>query len=465
MSYQLTIYKLGFEGAGAALIEEGEMTLVPGSIIGLTGKSGSGKSTLLAAIAGLEDQAVCFSHQWSRPVNGISVMPQQPTYTLDPIKTTGQSLRDVYKTHKKRTPSFSEILQWSSLLGREEIFDRYPHECSGGEIQRIVLAMSICKSPQLLLMDEPTAGLDRLTALEVITDLKQWIRASGVACIIASHEQDLLSDHCDEVYGIEDRRLLKLNDVDIPKVNAYIEQESIDESTVLYSITNGVFRHRKRNLNFQLELSMKVKSGNILGISGRSGSGKSTLGQLIAGRMNWTQGREYRMENRNFQYLGQDPIMNFHPFLPIRQQLEPVFDRWSQLWKAHSSFEETVQFLNLKLEWLCHSMSELSGGQRQRILIARALLSKPDVIILDESFSGLDMELKTKICRWLVDLSREWGFSIILITHDIRMLMAFCHRWIILDRGKVVEKLSHFAINDKKSLHSVTKLLLNAYNY
>lgn len=465
MDYQLTIDKLGFEGEAMALIVEGKMNLVPGTITGLRGKSGSGKSTLLAAIAGVADSSVSFSHHWSRCPKRISMMPQQPTYTLNPIKTTGQSLRDVFRVHRKRDFGFPEILQWTSLFGKEDILDRYPHECSGGEIQRIVLAMSLCKSPQLFLMDEPTAGLDRLTALDVITDLKKWVLNYGVACIIASHEEDLLEELCDEVYGIMDLRLNATDDVAFPVVNQHLGKKPIGNTMEIYSIKNGIFRHRKRNREFQLKVSMEVESGVTLGISGPSGSGKSTLGQLIAGRVTWAEGRECRMKSSNIQYLGQDPIMNFHPFLPIRQQLEPVFKQWNHHWKSYPTFEDAVQFLNVKLEWLSQSMSQLSGGQRQRVLIARSLLSKPDVILLDESLSGLDIELKVKILKWLVDLSNEWNFSLILITHDIRILMAYCEKILILDQGEVVDKLSHPETNDKKSMHSVTKLLLKAYYY
>ena len=204
--------------------------------------------------------------------------------------------------------------------------------------------------------------------------------------------------------------------------------------SMLYSIKNGEFQFKGQKKSISLHINLDIPTNSVVGIAGESGAGKSTIGKLIAGQLDWMQGEEKR-GFQMAQYLAQDPVTNFHPYKNLKSQLKPVYKKWNKYWKY--PFSETMEELNLELEWLSKSIMQISGGQRQRILISRALLCKPDLLIIDESFSGLDIESKKAVWRWLMDLKKLWPFSILLITHDTDMISAVCDVKYVLSNGRL----------------------------
>jgi len=203
---------------------------------------------------------------------------------------------------------------------------------------------------------------------------------------------------------------------------------------VYFESSHGFLKKKKTVVKAVDDVSFTLERGKTTGLVGESGSGKSTIGKLIANQLDWTKGEEKR-EFKMAQYLAQDPVSNFHPFKNLKSQLKPIYKKWNTYWK--STFLETMEDLNLEFEWLSKSIMQLSGGQRQRILISRALLCKPDLLIIDESFSGLDIESKKAVWEWLMDLRGMWSFSILLITHDTDMISAVCDSKYILSNGRL----------------------------
>ncbi|NBC03875.1 MAG: ATP-binding cassette domain-containing protein [Bacteroidetes bacterium] len=416
------------------------LEFTPKKIYGIKGSSGIGKSTLLSCLADVQVPDCEARFHWSDDHNPIiSLMPQQPGYTLNPIRKTGKSLKDVYKAQKRSTIPFSELLKLCKIDPVSGLLDRYPHECSGGELQRVVLAMSLVKNPDILFLDEPTAGMDYNTMHSVLSVIRAWIADRNSACLIASHDEKLLSDICDEIFEIYDRSIHAIDPAEgIAGWKREGKMPSQNENTrfqkLIYSIQNGEFQFKGQKESLSLHINLHIHSNSVVGVTGESGAGKSTIGKLIANQLDWTKGEEKR-EFQMAQYLAQDPVSNFHPFNTLRSQLKPIYKKWNTYWK--STFLETMEDLNLEFEWLSKSIMQLSGGQRQRILISRALLCKPDLLIIDESFSGLDIESKKAVWKWLLDLRGMWPFSILLITHDIDMISAVCDSKYILSNGRL----------------------------
>lgn len=441
--YTVHIENISFPKSDRTLLLSSRLEFTPRKIYGIKGCSGIGKSTLLSCLADVQVSDCEARFHWSNDnIPILSLMPQQPGYTLNPIRKTGKSLKDVYKAQTFSIFPFSDLLKLCKIDPSSGLLDRYPHECSGGELQRIVLAMSFVKNPDILLLDEPTAGMDFNTMHSVLSVIKSWIADRNSACLIASHDEKLLSDICDEIFEIHDHGIHAVDPSEgiaewKRDGNMRANNENKPFQKLIYGIQNGEFQFNGQKKSISLHINLNIHSNSVVGLTGKSGSGKSTIGKLIANQLDWTKGEEKR-ELKMTQYLAQDPVTNFHPYKNLKSQLKPIYKKWNKYWK--STFLETLEELNLELDWLSKSILQLSGGQRQRILISRALLCKPDLLIIDESFSGLDIESKKAVWKWLMDLRDMWSFSILLITHDTDMLSAVCDTKYILSNGRLEER-------------------------
>lgn len=467
--YSLEIKQLSYKSHQDSLLRDTRMIFEQGKIYGLRGASGIGKSSLLMSLAGLQATECIANFNWlNNELPRISFMSQQPEYTLSPIHRVGVSLEDVFKAHADYSLDVESVLEYCSLSGNEELLNRYPHQCSGGELQRVILAMSIFQMPDLLLLDEPTAGIDQLTARSILRDIQAWVRENDRICFIASHDENLLSKNVDLLFEINKQKLVPVRP-SLYQVQNVIGQEQNQlltdattrlENSPIYQVTDGVFTFEKGNEMLSFEVDLEIYRNEIVGLTGMSGAGKSTIGKLIAGHLQWKSGSE-SICFRQVQYLSQDPVQNFHPYKIMKFQLHPIYKRWEHLWST--SFKEVLQILQIEEEWMDRTILGLSGGQRQRMLIARALLCKPDLLIIDESFSGLDGISKYKLWKWIEYLRMKWSFSILVITHDLNMIDNVCDHIFILHDGKIVDKLDNFGDWEKKATHTVTKRLINAY--
>ena len=469
--FVIDIQKIRYRSEVNSILENTQLSFKRGTITGIIGPSGAGKSTFFACMANLQDSSCIADLEWTNMDTSpeVSLMTQQPAYTLNPVRRVGNSLRDVFRYRKDTSIRFEEILDFCSLQNREDLLRRYPHECSVGELQRLVLAMSLFQSPDILLLDEVSAGLDHLTGRSILSTIEKWIKKKNISCLFASHDQRLLFAHSEQQYVISDSKLQPLESSFFQFKPAEVKKQSVNpiskgvDSSIEsnYRIKNGIFTYPGIS-GLHVELSLSVSSNQVVGITGKSGSGKSTLGKLIAQRKRWKSGEE-KCSFRRIQYLSQDPVLNFHPHATLRSQLEPVYNRWRSQWDG--SFEKVMKQFGVQTEWLGRNIYSISGGQRQRVLIARSLLAKPDLMIMDESFSGLDITLKQRVWEWLEGFRYNWSFSVILITHDIYMIRKICDTIYVLDKGQIIDKIENSKFLERKSLHPVTNSLLHAYTY
>jgi len=466
--HQLNIQSLSYKSRVRPILEMDKFFFENGKVYGLLGPSGVGKSTLLEALAGLESSQ-CISYlSWENQTEPrVSLMTQQPGYTLNPTRRVGKSLMDVYQANSANNFSYSSILKFCSLEIEDDLLKRYPFSCSGGELQRLVLAMSLFQTPDILLLDEPTAGIDHLTASDILLAIREWVQKQDISCMIASHDENLLSKFSDHIFQIKNHHISPLDreikgfEKSKRKSHPGIRSER-NKLPDLYQIMSGEFEFDKDNFNLSLAVNLSIRKHEVLGLTGKSGSGKSTIGKLIAQHLSWNSGDEIRNCER-VQYLHQDPVNNFHPNKNLQSQLKPIFSKWSIMWNI--SFDEVLNLFEIESDWLFRNILGLSGGQRQRVLIARALLCKPEILIIDESFSGLDIDLKENLWNWLSVLREKWSFSILLISHDLEMISKVSDRFYVIEKGKVIDEINNFENWERKSMHTVTKSLFNAYYY
>ena len=226
--FSVRVEKISFPKSDRNILLNSELEFSPKKIYGLKGPSGVGKSTLLSSLADVRVPGCQARFQWSNgkmPI--LSLMSQQPGYTLNPIRKTGKSLKDVFKAQQNHLFSYSDLIKLCKIDQDSGLLDRYPHECSGGELQRIVLAMSLVKNPDILLLDEPTAGMDHNTMYSILSAIKSWIGEQNTACLIASHDEKLLMNNCDEIFEIYDHNI---HPVDSSKGIAEWKREEVEQS-------------------------------------------------------------------------------------------------------------------------------------------------------------------------------------------------------------------------------------------
>lgn len=477
-SFKLQVNEIYYSHSQEPLIQNAVLELQPNLVYGLMGESGIGKTSLWESLINYPKKHLQYSFEIlkngeSWPHEGqIALLPQQPGYTLNPTIKVRTSIRDILRSvPKSRASTMEQIVKKASL--NEEHLNKYPHELSGGELQRVAFAMAIAMDCSWLILDEPTSSLDKLTASEVLETAQNWSIDGNRICIISSHDGQLLSKYCDRIIFLKNRQfegpvkpalvkdILNISFPDFKELRSH----SNNGKDLLVKVENGKFQYKSKGYSFRLDVGIEIPNNSIKGISGRSGSGKSTLGRLIAGFLKWDSGN-VRMKGTiepktDIQYIPQDPVSNFHPYQSIDQQLWPVYKKWHPGNQRSDLFEFLHQF-QIPAEWLDHSILELSGGQRQRLLLARSLIAEPALLILDETFSALDHSSVTELLEWLNHVHLLTGVSILLISHDIRMLLAFCNKVHIMSDGRLIDHI--VPEKDENNIYSpVTKALLRSY--
>ena len=441
-----------------------------GEFVGLFGPSGSGKSMLLKSIIKLHElipnaktngsivyqvnQDVCSLHDESLASirkNEIAYVFQTGQNILNPSMTISQQLMESCSMEHTKADKLSSIKKQLEFLGFtniEHIQSAYPHELSGGQIQRVLLAVAILREVKVLLIDEPTSALDSELKREIIEIIKKVNLELGVAVLLVSHNLELVEDYCDRVLFIKNGELVESDPFKWAEVKN--EKRIVDESQILFEVKDlsksfkgaSLFRNKSDHQVFN-DFSTTIDKNDIIGIAGPSGSGKSTLAKILCAldldykgsvlfngqelnRMTRSETLEFR---KKVQIIFQDPLSSLSPHLTIKALFEEVlsqFDIKLDDWEAY--FEE----FGLGLDILSKLPSQLSGGQRQRFYIAKTLLINPWVLICDEITSSLDIDVRAQILNLLFKIHQERGLTLIFVSHDEKLLDQFCYKTIRL---------------------------------
>jgi microcin C transport system ATP-binding protein len=519
----LQVNHLSVRFGSATVVDDVSFTIAPGEKFALVGESGSGKTVSALSLMRLlpeaevsgqilfEDQEILKKSDAAlRQLRGkdIAMIFQEPMTALNPLFTIGNQIAEVLMLHEGLSARAAAV-RAVDLLDKTGIPEparralAYPHQLSGGQRQRAMIAMALACKPKLLIADEPTTALDVTIQVQILELLNQLQREEQMSVLMITHDLNLVKSFADRVGVMQQGRLIETADTrtlfSAPR-EAYTQQLlashakrmvsdlAADAQPLLkaegmrcsFEIPQGWFR--KKDFVAVDQLDVALAQGETLGIVGESGSGKSTLGMaLLRLSVARTQGdivfngqhisamesAQLRPLRAQMQVVFQDPFASLSP----RRTIEQIVGEGLALHKPHLSEAEQreavaagLQEVGLSPQMMLRYPHEFSGGQRQRIAIARALVLKPALILLDEPTSSLDVSVQYQVLELLANLQQKYGMAYLFISHDLAVIRAMAHRVIVMKDGKVVESgLTADVLSSPRELY--TQQLLAAANF
>ena len=343
-----------------------------------------------------------------------------------------------------------EVLKMVQL--EEKVLQLYPHELSGGMLQRVMIAMAFINQPKLIIADEPFSALDAPLQMEMMQLIINLAKQYDTATIMVTHQQELAYQFCTKVLTLEEGHFVDKKVVLQEKcsfVRNYGEQKE-----VFFQLKN-VSNHYKDEFVILQNLTLDIPKYEVTGIIGHSGAGKTTLAKILSGFIPYEgsiliAGKELRevlahekqSYYRRVQYLFQNSLLAFNPNQTIVKSLEEPL-RFMRKIKSKTErirmIQELFTSLDLELDWLEKYPLQLSGGQCQRCAIARAILAQPECLICDEITSALDDANQKKVIQVLQKIQEETNMTIVLISHNQTLIEAICSNVIVLNEGQLME--------------------------
>jgi peptide/nickel transport system ATP-binding protein len=482
------------KGADRAFaVEDVSLELRRGEILCIVGESGSGKSALSGAIMGapapglrvvggsvrLKGQELMklSERAWCRiRGNRIAMIFQEPMASLNPAVPVGLQIMEVFELHSKlsvaeRRERALALIRSMQLPDPERIAASYPHQLSGGQCQRVIIAMALAMNPEVLIADEPTTALDVTTQAQVLKLIRDLRALHGHTILFITHDFGVVAEIADRIAVMRHGRIIEMGEARqvltqpqhpytkellaaVPSLVPPTDQ-AVRATPVVKPVlaVTGLVKSYGR-VHAVNEISFDLERGTTLSVVGESGCGKSSLARLIVRLTAPTSGRvdvngkcfltltggELRSSCRAVQMIFQDPFGSLNPLrtagaVLARAAVLAGADRRT----AHERAGELFDRVGLPREGLSRRPAAFSGGQKQRIGIARALAMNPDVLIADESLSALDASSQAQILVLLRKLQDELGLAILLITHDLRVAAQISHRIAVMQAGRIVE--------------------------
>ena len=486
----LSIESLSLSIRGTPILRDVSLSVGHGEILGIIGESGSGKSlTAFSVLQLLPDGAACDGRinlldqdvlKMSEPVlcamrgRDVGMVFQEPMTALNPVQTIGAQVAETILIHEPNTPRTEALARAANALRRCELpqdefpLSRYPHEMSGGQRQRVVIAMAIALQPKLLIADEPTTALDATTQAEILDLLARLVREDDMGLMLISHDLAVVTDMADRIAIMKNGAVVEEGGADLhrtmthPYTKALFEasshqpdRDAIAQDTPLLQV-NGATRDYTlpRTSLFGAagkfravdSVSFEIKRGESLGLVGESGCGKSTLTRAILG-LEPLQGGTILLDGQpvgpqvrhKMQVVFQDPYGSFNPRHKVARLVSEPFHLLGRK-ATEAEIDVALTSVGLSPTDKTKYIHEFSGGQRQRIAIARALIIKPELIVLDEAVSALDVSIRAQILDLLADLSDRFGLTYLFISHDLSVVRAITDRCLVMKAGKIVEE-------------------------
>ena len=499
----LQIEHLTVRFGSSTVVNDVSFSIARGEKFALVGESGSGKSitalSVLRLVAGSATEGrigfdgVDLTARSEREMQGIrgadiAMIFQEPMTALNPLYTVGNQIIEVLEMHEALRPRESrlravELLRRTGIPEPERRIDAYPHQLSGGQRQRAMIAMALACRPKLLICDEPTTALDVTIQAQILALLDELQAELGMALLFITHDLNLVRRFTHRVGVMERGRLVETGDtaaVFADPQHAYtkklmssrpqrVVQPVADDAArlieardvgVSFAIAQGWFG--KRLFTAVRQATLTLRRGETLGIVGESGSGKTTLGMALLALQPLSSGEVLmggqRIDNaergvlramrKRMQVVFQDPFAALSPRMTVGQ----IVGEGLALHRAELSRTERDTLVLAMLDEVGLSESkgvagvlqryphEFSGGQRQRIAIARAVVLRPEVLVLDEPTSALDVSVQQQVLVLLGDLQRRYGMSYVFISHDLAVVRAMSHRVMVMKDGRVIEE-------------------------
>jgi peptide/nickel transport system ATP-binding protein len=461
-------------------------------IVGVSGPSGSGKTTMALALLGLlpteatvsgairlEGRDLANLRTRERDAirgTALGIVFQESALALNPVLTVGAQIRDVVHAHTRCTRAEGRERALAAMcevgLGEQtqRIYDAYPHELSGGQRQRILIAQAIVGRPACVVADEPTASLDAAVRDEILRLIHRLNEQQGTAFLIISHSADVLQRTAQRTIVMERGRVVDMTQRGDDAAGGARVSRSLSRSVSasrhapVVEITAGTKSYRQRRLLSSSRhdvqalngIELHVERGSTLGVAGPSGCGKSTLARCLAGLesldagtvridghdITGLTGRALLPHRNQVQLIFQDTAAALNPrFTALEIVSEPmVVQKIGTPGERRLRAIELLSQVGFSPDRLDARATEFSGGERQRLAIARALAVRPKLLILDEAFSGLDVDTRALITSLLLMLQREHGLALLCISHDLEFLAEFAPEIAVMHRGTIVEQ-------------------------
>jgi len=479
------------KGAGPVLVNDVSLDLKRGEVLGLIGESGAGKSTIGLCTLGytrggcqMTGGELMFEGRDIRKMTaaerralrgpGVSYIAQSAAASFNPAMTLMQQVCEIPVKHGILTPAEAvaeakKLFRELELPNPDTFGDRYPHQVSGGQLQRAMAAMAMAAKPDILVFDEPTTALDVTTQVEVLASFRKLIREHGTAAIYITHDLAVVAQIADHIMVLRHGKMVELGTADqilqapredytrrlvAERVAGHEFREDVDTGEApLLQVSNVVASYHSL-LRVIDNVSVDVRRGDTVAVVGESGSGKSTLARVIIGLLPRQSG-DIRFQGqslppalkdrtkdqlRRIQMIYQMPDVALNP----NQTLHEIVGRPVQFYFGRSREDvrkrvlELLRLMDLPESFINRKPGELSGGQKQRIGIARALAAEPDLIICDEVTSALDQLVGEEILRLLKRLQEELGLAYLFITHDLGTVKRIANKVAVMLKGKLV---------------------------
>lgn len=464
-----------------------------GETLAILGESGSGKSVSASAIMNLIDMppgdivsgeifyrgvdVLKMSAEERRNLNGrkIAMIFQDPLSHLNPVYTVGFQIAETMAAHgtpkhEARTRTL-ELMRRVGIPEAEAKIDAYPHEFSGGQRQRLMIAMALAFKPDILIADEPTTALDVTVQDQILRLLKELQAETGMAMLLITHDLGVVSEVADRVVVMNDGEIVETGTATQVYRNPqhpYTQKligaipgsgeltPELDSRIEPLLEVRGLTKEYG-SIRVLDRASLSVKPGESVAIVGESGSGKSTLAKCLLRLVETTSGealykgrdlismndKELFALRREIQMIFQDPTQSLNPRMSIYEIIAEAFAIHPEILPKERWKERVIELLGqvgLSAEHMYRFPHQFSGGQRQRIAIARALALEPKLIICDEAVSALDVSIQAQVIDLLNDLQQKLGLSYLFIAHDLPLVRDFAHRVIVMQGGKIVEQ-------------------------
>jgi peptide/nickel transport system ATP-binding protein len=483
-----TVYPPGEKPHDIEIVHGVSFDLQPGKVLGLIGESGAGKSTIgLASMAyGRGGVKITSGEVW---INGrdvlksklrdvrrlrggeVTYVSQSAAASFNPAKKIMEQVIEAAveqgKFSKKEAEARARTLFAKlGLPDPDNIGDRYPHQVSGGQLQRCMTALALCPEPDLVVFDEPTTALDVTTQIEVLMAIKEAIRDTGVAALYITHDLAVVAQVSDDIMVLRHGNTVEYGPVDqiinnpqeeytqaLVSVRSIEHDEKAPTPEPVLSVRNITARYKGTKFDVLHNVNVDLHPGQTLAVVGESGSGKSTLARVITGLLPPREGEiefagrtlspdlagRSREDLRELQMIYQMADVAMNP----RQTVGTIIGRPLEFYFGMRGAEKRKRIIELLDEielgesFIDRYPAELSGGQKQRVCIARALAAKPKMIICDEVTSALDPLVADGILKLLLELQKIENVAYLFITHDLATVRAISDNIAVMYQGKV----------------------------
>ena len=535
-------------GDAEPVVRDVSFTLTPGRVLALVGESGSGKSVSAMSVLGLlppeatvtgsirfrGTEMVGASDDTLRAVRGagMGVVFQEPMNSFTPVLSIGTQIAEAVTAHPTDlgragvSARVDELLRAAGLDDPARIRKAYPHELSGGQLQRAMIAMALAGDPVALIADEPTTALDVTVQAGILDLLRRLGRERDLAVLLITHDMGVVADVADEVLvmrrgdpvehgtvaevfahptaeytrallaavpsltaagpAAESRPERQFSAGTARKVSPSAslgpEQASLADASrasrpLVAQLRDVAVRYARRGEPTVSDIDLDLRAGGTLGLVGESGSGKSTIGRALAGLvpvvagtvevdgsdLRTARGRRLRELRSRVGIVFQDPASSLNPRQTIGWSIaEPLLVHGTASAAERAErVRELLVAVQLDPSWAERFPHQLSGGQRQRVAVARALALRPALVIADEPTSALDVTVQAAVLDLLADLQHDFGFGMLLISHDLAVVRQLADEVVVLHDGRVVERGTTEAVLDDPQ-QDYTRMLLAA---